>query len=182
MILLAWGNLICGCGGIGRRARFRFWWHPRAGSSPVTRTILVRPNGCSPQKNRIYGLFSCFLVENFKAKAMDAFFLKSDLDPRQQSELSSDKILSNKSASFEQISLPACRFLWKNIHKVFKTVLSNITKCDKRQSGLFLFLKERDDTHVANILLKKKNKTNGGKVNEWKIDNQHKSASQGVRV
>ncbi len=29
---------ICGCGGIGRRARFRFWWHPRAGSSPVTRT------------------------------------------------------------------------------------------------------------------------------------------------
>ena len=62
-------------------------------------------------KKRIYGLFLCFLVENFKAKTVDAFFLKSDLDPRQQSELSSDKILSNKSASFEQISLPACRFL-----------------------------------------------------------------------
>ena len=30
---------ICGCGGIGRRARFRFWWLHRAGSSPVTRTI-----------------------------------------------------------------------------------------------------------------------------------------------
>lgn len=27
--------------------------------------ILVRPNGCSPLKARIYGLFSCFSVENF---------------------------------------------------------------------------------------------------------------------
>ena len=28
---------ISGCGGIGRRARFRFWCPRRAGSSPVTR-------------------------------------------------------------------------------------------------------------------------------------------------
>ena len=28
-----------GYGGIGRRARFRFLWQHRAGSSPVTRTI-----------------------------------------------------------------------------------------------------------------------------------------------
>ena len=28
---------LCGYGGIGRRARFRFWWKYRAGSSPVTR-------------------------------------------------------------------------------------------------------------------------------------------------
>ena len=32
-------NESSGRGGIGRRARFRFWWQPRAGSSPVTRTI-----------------------------------------------------------------------------------------------------------------------------------------------
>ena len=31
-------NLTCGYGGIGRRARFRFWCPRRAGSSPVTRT------------------------------------------------------------------------------------------------------------------------------------------------
>ena len=32
-------NLICGCGGIGRRVRFRFLWSQGcAGSSPVTRT------------------------------------------------------------------------------------------------------------------------------------------------
>ena len=30
---------ICGYGGIGRRARFRFWCPRRAGSSPVTRTM-----------------------------------------------------------------------------------------------------------------------------------------------
>ena len=30
---------LCGCGGIGRRARFRFWWQNRAGSSPVTRSL-----------------------------------------------------------------------------------------------------------------------------------------------
>ena len=29
--------LICGYGGIGRRARFRFWCLRRAGSSPVAR-------------------------------------------------------------------------------------------------------------------------------------------------
>ena len=29
---------ICGRGGIGRRARLRIWWLPRAGSSPVART------------------------------------------------------------------------------------------------------------------------------------------------
>ena len=31
---------LCGHGGIGRRARFRFWWVSRAGSSPVARTRL----------------------------------------------------------------------------------------------------------------------------------------------
>ena len=29
----------CGCGGIGRRTRFRFWRLWRGGSSPFTRTI-----------------------------------------------------------------------------------------------------------------------------------------------
>ena len=32
-------HLICGRGGIGRRARLRIWWFSRAGSSPVARTI-----------------------------------------------------------------------------------------------------------------------------------------------
>ena len=31
-------HILCGCGGIGRRARFRFWCLRRAGSSPVIRT------------------------------------------------------------------------------------------------------------------------------------------------
>lgn len=35
--------------------------------------ILVRLNGCSPLKARIYGLFSCFSAEKFKVKTMDAF-------------------------------------------------------------------------------------------------------------
>jgi hypothetical protein len=30
----------CGCGGIGRRTRFRFWRLWRGGSSPFTRTII----------------------------------------------------------------------------------------------------------------------------------------------
>ena len=30
---------LCGCGGIGRRARFRFWCPRRAGSSPVIRIL-----------------------------------------------------------------------------------------------------------------------------------------------
>ena len=34
-------NLTRGYGGIGRRARFRFWCPRRAGSSPVTRTIML---------------------------------------------------------------------------------------------------------------------------------------------
>ena len=33
----------CGYGGIGRRARFRFWCLRRAGSSPVTRTTTYDP-------------------------------------------------------------------------------------------------------------------------------------------
>ena len=47
--------------------------------------------------------------------------------------------------------------------------MSNITKCDKRQSGLFLFLKEGRDSHVADILLKRKNKTNGGNTMNNKL-------------
>ena len=35
-------NLTRGYGGIGRRARFRFWCPRRAGSSPVTRTRFER--------------------------------------------------------------------------------------------------------------------------------------------
>ena len=31
----------CGCGGTGRRTRFRFWRQKRGGSSPSTRTIFV---------------------------------------------------------------------------------------------------------------------------------------------
>ncbi len=42
-------NLTCGYGGIGRRARFRFWCPRRAGSSPVTRTNKKRC-GISPQR------------------------------------------------------------------------------------------------------------------------------------
>ena len=134
---------ICGCGGIGRRARFRFWWHPRAGSSPVTRTILVRPNGCSPQKNRIYGLFSCFLVENFKAKTVDAFFLKSDLDPRQQSELSSDKILSNKSASFDKISLLAFRFFYEKTFTKFSRPFCLISRNVINDKAVFFYFSRK---------------------------------------
>ncbi len=42
-------NLTRGYGGIGRRARFRFWCPRRAGSSPVTRTNKKRC-GISPQR------------------------------------------------------------------------------------------------------------------------------------
>ncbi len=41
--------------------------------------------------------------------------------------------------------------------------MSDIIKCDKRQNGLFLFLKEGRDTRVAAILLK------------WKINQRWKS-------
>ena len=34
---------IRGRGGIGRRARLRIWWYPRAGSSPVARTKKEHP-------------------------------------------------------------------------------------------------------------------------------------------
>ena len=40
--------------------------------------------------------------------------------------------------------------------------MSNIMKCDKRQNGLFLFLKEGRDTHVVAILLKRKLKMKEG--------------------
>ena len=43
-------NAMCGCGGIGRRVRFRFLWSKgRAGSSPVIRT--------NKNANRIFGSF-----------------------------------------------------------------------------------------------------------------------------
>ena len=43
-------NLTRGYGGIGRRARFRFWCPRRAGSSPVTRTSKKKRCGISPQR------------------------------------------------------------------------------------------------------------------------------------
>ena len=49
-------NLTCGYGGIGRRARFRFWCPRRAGSSPVTRTS---------KKNAVESLHSVFLLPIF---------------------------------------------------------------------------------------------------------------------
>lgn len=51
--------------------------------------------------------------------------------------------------------------------------MSNITKCDKRQSGLFLFLKKGRDTHVADVLYKKETKRTEEKSMNEKIDNQH---------
>ncbi len=45
-------NFICGCGGIGRRVRFRFLWSQGcAGSSPVTRT--------KNPKAKAFGFFIC---------------------------------------------------------------------------------------------------------------------------
>ncbi len=38
----------CGCGGIGRRTRFRFWRLWRGGSSPFTRTITDSRDCISP--------------------------------------------------------------------------------------------------------------------------------------
>ncbi len=49
-------NLTRGYGGIGRRARFRFWCPRRAGSSPVTRTS---------KKNAVESLHSVFLLPIF---------------------------------------------------------------------------------------------------------------------
>lgn len=50
--------------------------------------------------------------------------------------------------------------------------MSNITKCDKRQSGLFLFLKKGRDTHVADVLYKKETKrTEEKSMNEKLIIN-----------
>ncbi len=77
---------------------------PRVGSSPIFRIILVRLNGCSPRKPRNYAAFLRFIAEIFKTKTMMLFKIFTDrrnLNPRQPSELSSDKILSNKTASFE---------------------------------------------------------------------------------
>ena len=103
-------NSKCGSAGIGRQARLRGVCPWRTGSSPVCRTILVRLNGCSPLKARIYGLFSCFSAEKFKVKTMDAF---SWFSPTGRVRTLDKWILSNKTASFEQISLPACRFFIK---------------------------------------------------------------------
>ena len=49
-------NLTRGYGGIGRRARFRFWCPRRAGSSPVTRTS---------KKNAVESLHSVFSLTIF---------------------------------------------------------------------------------------------------------------------
>ena len=49
-------HLTRGYGGIGRRARFRFWCPRRAGSSPVTRTS---------KKNAVESLHSVFLLPIF---------------------------------------------------------------------------------------------------------------------
>ena len=49
-------------------------------------------------------------------------------------------------------------------------------KCDKRQNGLFLFLKEGRDTHMAAVLLKWKIKQKE-EIDEQQTYNQHKSAS-----
>ena len=50
--------------------------------------------------------------------------------------------------------------------------MSNVTKCDKRQSGLFLFLKKGRDTHVADVLYKKETKrTEEKSMNEKLIIN-----------
>ena len=49
-------NLTCGYGGIGRRARCRFWCPRRAGSSPVTLTS---------KKNAVESLHSVFLLPIF---------------------------------------------------------------------------------------------------------------------
>lgn len=95
-------------------------------------------------KKRIYGLFLCFLVENFKAKTVDAFFLKSDLDPRQQSELSSDKILSNKSASFEKISLLAFRFFYKKTYTKFSRPFCLISRNVINDKTVFFYFSKKD--------------------------------------
>ena len=56
--------------------------------------------------------------------------------------------------------------------------MSNITKCDKRQSGLFLFLKKGRDTHVADVLYKKETKrTEEKSMNEKLIINMVLSIS-----
>ena len=44
-----------------------------AGSSPVTRTILVILNSCTPLKARSYGLYLHFRDEKFKVKTMAVF-------------------------------------------------------------------------------------------------------------
>ena len=47
----------CGCGGIGRRARFRFWCPRRAGSSPVTRIFLENKVFLKKSFGEIRGIF-----------------------------------------------------------------------------------------------------------------------------
>jgi hypothetical protein len=43
----------------------------------------VIPNGYSPEKARIYGLFLRFEGKNFSCKTVDAFQLKRGLNPQQ---------------------------------------------------------------------------------------------------
>ena len=50
---------ICGCGGIGRHARFRFLCDERAGSSPVSRTKMKR--GLS-----LFFIIYCFEYDSFQ--------------------------------------------------------------------------------------------------------------------
>ena len=70
------------------------------GSNPAPATILVRLNGCSPLKSRIYGLFSCFSAEKFKVKTMDAF---SWFSPTGRVRTLDKWILSNKTADRKSV-------------------------------------------------------------------------------
>ena len=57
-------NLICGYGGIGRRARFRFLWRQLCtGSSPATRTTSEQSKLCSA--------FIC--IKNIRLQTADVF-------------------------------------------------------------------------------------------------------------
>ncbi len=95
-----------------------------AGSIPVTRTILVILNSCTPLKARIYELYLHFRDENFKVKTMAVFsrFLR-----RRRIRTDAEGYLGKIQGVFEKNNFGYVFFNIKIVYKVLKTVLSNIT-------------------------------------------------------
>ena len=119
-------GIFCGCGGIGRRARFRSVWERfHAGSSPVIRTIKGLQNRCSPWKprcyrgfHRLYGKISANRFDRYKN---DVFPLWIDLNSRKVNIRYARQIeIKNLSAFFITLKKEKSDMLQKELAKRLK--------------------------------------------------------------